>query len=150
MGLSTSQELLYIFRGSLRRMKLAIVGSRSFTNYFFLKKMVLKTFVLKEINLIVSGGALGVDKMGERFAKEHEIPTFIHKPDWKKYGKAAGMIRNEFIIRDSDAVIAFWDDKSRGTANAIEWAKKLEKILTVVHVKVPPLKKKVEDAFEGI
>jgi hypothetical protein len=129
-------------------MKLAICGSRSFTNYAFFKKTILKRFNVKEINLIVSGGAVGPDKFAERFAKEHNIPTLIHKPDWKKHGKKAGMIRNEFIVRDADAVICFWDGESRGSKNAIEWAKTLEKDLTVIIVKAP--EKKVTDAFEGI
>jgi hypothetical protein len=43
--------------------------------------------------------------------------------DWAKYGPAAGPIRNKEIIDACDVVIAFWDGKSKGTANSIKLAK---------------------------
>jgi tyrosyl-tRNA synthetase len=63
--------------------------------------------------------------LGEKYAKMKNIPIKIYKPDWEKYGKAAGVIRNEDIINYSDRVIAFWDGKSKGTKNSIDHARKL-------------------------
>jgi hypothetical protein len=90
---------------SLRRsnMKLAVVGSRDFTDY----KMVKKELDKLNFDLMVSGGARGADSLGERYADEHGIETFIFKPDWTKHGKAAGMIRNKDIVDACDVLIAF-------------------------------------------
>ena len=44
--------------------------------------------------------------------------------DWDKYGKAAGYKRNDEMARNADALIAFWDGKSRGTRHMIDLAKK--------------------------
>lgn len=43
--------------------------------------------------------------------------------DWNKHGKAAGPILNAEMAEVADALIAFWDGKSRGTANMIQLAK---------------------------
>ena len=115
-------------------MKLAIVGSRGFHDYEFLKKEI-KTFLQENdccLTVIISGGAKGADKMAEIFATEQDFPIKIFLPDWDKYGKSAGFIRNELIINEADAVIAFWDGTSRGTLSSINLAKEKNKILKVV------------------
>ena len=110
-------------------MKLAIVGSRSFNNYNLLKDTINK---YDNIKLIISGGAIGADKLAEQYAKEYNIETKIYLPDWNKYGKKAGPIRNELIIKDCDIVIAFWDGESRGTLSSINIAKTLNKKLELI------------------
>lgn len=42
--------------------------------------------------------------------------------DWNKHGRAAGPIRNEEMAQYADALIAFWDGKSRGTKSMISLA----------------------------
>lgn len=42
--------------------------------------------------------------------------------DWDGKGKAAGYIRNAEMADYADALIAFWDDESRGTGNMIALA----------------------------
>ena len=110
-------------------MNIAIVGSRTFTDYTQLKETLDE---YKNISKIVSGGAKGADKLGERYAKENNIETLIFLPDWKKYGRAAGVIRNKDIVSNSDTVIAFWDGKSTGTLSSINLAKKLKKNLKII------------------
>ena len=67
----------------------------------------------------VSGGAKGADSFGEEYAAAHDVKVTVFKPDWKKYGKAAGPIRNkdmlDYASEDNPVVIAFWDGKSKGT-----------------------------------
>lgn len=109
-------------------MNVAVIGSRSFKNFELLKNTLSKI----EISLIISGGADGADSLAERYAREQSIPTKIFLPDWKKYGKSAGMIRNTDIINEADVVVAFWDGQSRGTFDGIEKAKKLDKKLILI------------------
>jgi len=113
-------------------MKLAVVGSRDFNNYELLKSKLDAIHKKRPITLIVSGGAKGADSLSERWAKENNIETLIFIPDWNKFGKRAGFLRNEDIIKNSDAVIAFWDGESRGTLSSINLAKKYEKSCLVV------------------
>ncbi len=108
-------------------MKLAVVGSRSFTDWELLKKSiddVRQQFVITEI---VSGGAQGADSLGERYARENNLKLTLFIPDWKLHGKKAGILRNRDIIAAADFVIAFWDGESKGTKNSLEVAAELHK-----------------------
>jgi len=82
--------------------------------------------------VIVHGGARGVDQEAEKIAKGMGIVTEVVLPDWGEYGKAAGMIRNVEMLKTCDGLIAFWDGVSRGTAGAINAAKKMGKPLYVI------------------
>lgn len=111
-------------------MKIAIIGSRSFKDTSLLESILEK--YKDVITRVISGAATGADTMGELWAKKNSIPTTIYKPDWKTYGKSAGFIRNELIIKDCDLCIAFWDGKSRGTAHSISLCKKFKKQVHIV------------------
>lgn len=73
-------------------------------------------------NVVVSGGANGVDKWAAELAEERGIPVVVIRPNWKKYGKSAGFKRNGEIVEAADDVIAFWDGQSRGTLDTIKKA----------------------------
>ena len=79
------------------------------------------------ITEIISGGAQGPDKLGERFARVFDIPCTVMKADWNRYGKSAGPIRNKEMAEECDAAFIFWDGKSRGTKNMIDNMYKLNK-----------------------
>lgn len=112
-------------------MKLAIVGSRTFNNKKLLESVLDKH--KDKVTLVVSGGAIGADILGELWALDNNKPIKIFKPEWDKYGKAAGMIRNELIIKECDICVAFWDGKSKGTLNAIELCYKFNKKVAVIN-----------------
>jgi hypothetical protein len=116
-------------------MKLAVIGSRSFRDYSLLKEKLDQINAETPIKKIISGGAVGADKLGEFYAEENNLKTKIFIPDWKKYGRGAGIIRNEDIIKNSDKVIAFWDGKSKGTLSSIKLAEKYNKSLIIVKYK---------------
>ena len=111
-------------------MKLAIVGSRSFNDMLLLESILNK--YKDKISTVVSGGAKGADTMGETWAIANKIPVKIFKPEWEKYGKSAGMRRNELIIKECDICIAFWDGKSKGTNNSIFICEKLNKKVAII------------------
>jgi len=114
--------------------KLAIVGSRSFLNYDLLRNAIdAIRITYPNINLIISGGATGADKLGERYAQQNRISTKIYLPNWKDNGKAAGVIRNKDIICNADVVVAFWDGKSKGTSDSINKAQNYNKLLYIVN-----------------
>ena len=100
-------------------MKLLIAGSRSITDFD------LKEYIPKNTELIISGGARGVDTLAEKYADEHKISKLILHPNYSKYGKGAPIVRNKQMVDIADRVIIIWDGKSRGTAQTIEYAKKV-------------------------
>lgn len=110
-------------------MKTAIVGSRGITDYGQLLKAVEGTAITE----VISGGAMGVDKMAERYAKEKNLPLTIIRPDWRK-GKEAGPMRNQQIVEAADQVIAIWDGQSKGTADTIRRARKAGKPIKIAQI----------------
>jgi hypothetical protein len=114
---------------------LAIVGYRNFTDWSIFKE-TLDEFVARHgmPTSIVSGGAKGADAMGEQWARRHNLPIEILKPDWAKYGKSAGIRRNTDIINACTHVVAFPSNKGKGTQDSIQKAEKCGKVVMVKHV----------------
>jgi hypothetical protein len=98
-------------------MKTIIAGSRSITDYEMVKLAIIKSGF--KITQVISGGAVGVDKLGERWAQENNVPVKRFPADWKTYGKAAGPIRNSEMVKYCEAAIIIWDGSSRGAQDTI-------------------------------
>ena len=106
-------------------MKVIIAGSRSITDEQELFK-ALKQHPL-DITEVVSGGAAGVDSLGETHAKCLGLELTVFKAKWDLWGRKAGIIRNLDMANYADALLAVWDGKSRGTKHMIETMEKLGK-----------------------
>ena len=100
-------------------MKLAVVGSRNFSDYALMDHCLLRRFSVEEIDAVISGGAKGADALAARFAEAHGLPLLVVPADWKAHGKKAGPLRNADIVARADALVAFWDGVSRGTRDAM-------------------------------
>lgn len=128
-------------------MKVAIIGGRDFNDYELLKKWQKPFwhYMSPDPLIIISGGANGADSLAEKFADEYKLEKEIYKPEWDKYGKSAGFIRNQTIVDNCDMVLAFWDGESRGTADTIEKAKKAKKPTFIIYFDKPkPIISKTE------
>lgn len=115
-------------------MKLLIAGSRTITNYETIKN-VLNTLKNLGITEIVSGGAVGVDKLGEKFAKENNIPIKQFLPNWNLHGKKAGILRNINMVDYCDLAVFFWDGESNGTRFTIKESIKANKLYKAYKVR---------------
>jgi len=105
-------------------MKIIIAGSRTITDYIYVKSAMENSPFIGKITEIVSGGAKGVDKSGERWAKENNIPIKLFPANWRKYGMSAGYRRNEEMVNYADGLVAVWDNASAGTKHIIDRAKR--------------------------
>lgn len=83
--------------------------------------------------VIIEGGAPGADSIAWAFADWNQMMwadiEHIHiEPDWKKYGKRAGYIRNQRMLDEGkpNLVIAFSHDleNSKGTKMMVDIARK--------------------------
>jgi hypothetical protein len=107
-------------------MKIIIAGGREF-NDLDLMTNKMDFFLSKATNMdieIVSGAARGADLLGEEYAKLRNYPVKQFPADWDKFKKGAGYKRNTEMAEYANALIAFWDGKSRGTMHMINIAKK--------------------------
>ncbi len=98
--------------------------------------------------VVISGGAKGADKCGERYAQDRGLQVEVYPAEWDKYGNAAGPIRNKQMAAIADAVIVFWDGNSTGTRNMIELAKAKPlpyRIIKYEHIEKREIYKRVFD-----
>ena len=123
-------------------MRLAVVGSRNFEFTATAAAPggpmtihgVLATWIDLDPDLhIVSGGCQGPDALAIGFAKLWHLGYTVFPANWDVYGKAAGPVRNSRIVAFADAVVAFHDGTSRGTADTIAKAKKAGKAVQIYY-----------------
>lgn len=131
-------------------MKIIIAGGRDFNDYEALClncDLAIKSFNYTNIE-IVSGKAPGADTLGERYAREKGYPVKPFPADWTdfsepclirtrkdgtKYNALAGTKRNKQMAEYADALICFWDGKSKGTKDMIALAKKNNLQMTIYY-----------------
>lgn len=131
----------------LKKVRIAVVGSRHYQNkaaIFKVLKSLIRNLDPDDIE-IVCGEAAGPDTIGREFAEENNIPVKSFRPDWdnieadgaviktnkhgNKYNARAGFTRNKEMGDYATHVVAFWDNKSKGTKQMIDYA--VEKRLVV-------------------
>ena len=100
-------------------MRVIIAGSRTIEDYDLVKKAIKDSGF--DITEVVSGGAIGVDCLGEWWAEENDIPVKEFTAYWHIQGKPAGILRNQQMALYANALIAVWDGKSKGTKHMIEY-----------------------------
>ena len=98
-----------------------IAGSRGIKDIKVIQQAIKKSGI--KISTVLSGRAKGVDILGELWAMKNNIPVESYLPDWKRYGRAAGLKRNIEMVENADVLIAIWDGKSKGTKYTIKKAR---------------------------
>lgn len=131
-------------------MKIILVcGDRNWENEDLLEEKLLK----RKPDCIVEGGQgkvvpeyvgyprgnhiiIGADHLAGKIADRHGIPHFRCDANWNYYKKAAGPIRNSWMLKfmKISEVLAFHNDikSSKGTADTIRKAKKLGIKTTII------------------
>lgn len=112
--------------------RFVISGSRNWTNQKFIQDRLadLRDHLVNNGEVadpshitIIHGAARGADTLAAAAAMSLGMNTEAHPADWKRWGKAAGMIRNrEMIDSGCLGVIAFPMPDSIGTFGAIRYA----------------------------
>ena len=64
-------------------MKLAIIGSRS------IEKLNLDEYIKEKPDVVISGGAKGIDTIAWEWALANTIEIIVHRPNYNLHGKWA-------------------------------------------------------------
>ena len=103
--------------------KILVCGSRYHCDY----QRIYNFLSAFDDAVIISGACRGADTLAIRAAKELGFTYREYPANWAKYGKRAGVFRNQEMIdmEHPDLVIAFHNDieKSKGTKDMINRAK---------------------------
>ena len=113
-------------------MRIIIAGGRDFNDYDLLCQKLDKILSNQTEIEIVSGTAKGADKLGERYAEEHGYPIKRFIPDWSM-GRAAGYVRNVDMGQYSDALVVFWNGKSKGSEHMIQVAENEKLLMRIIN-----------------
>ncbi len=105
-------------------MRVAVVGSRGLDERCY---SILCEHVPVGCSEIISGGAMGVDTLAERYAADCKLKMTVIKPNYQLYDKTAPLVRNGVIVKEADYVLILWDGVSRGTLHVIMHCMKIGK-----------------------
>lgn len=100
-------------------MRLIIAGGRDYR--LTSEDLEYLDSLLPEVREVITGGARGADQDGAAWAHRHGIPVVVFQPNWKRFGRAAGPIRNREMAAIADAVALF--PGGRGTADMLAAAR---------------------------
>lgn len=112
-------------------MKLAVIGNKEYSNYTQFCNILNK---MKNISLLVSGGAVGTDTMAKKYALQKGIKFLEFPPEYEKFGNKAKHNRDRKIVEHCDRVLAFWDGNCAGTSYTIDYALKLQKPVKIIRI----------------
>ncbi len=102
-----------------------IAGSRDITDHTLLEQVISDSRF--EIDCVISGGANGVDTLGEEWAARNNKPCIRFIPEWDKLGKAAGIHRNCTMGDFCDKGIVIIKNESKGSSQMASYLGKLGK-----------------------
>lgn len=110
-------------------MNILITGSRGIANVDFIYNK-LNLCVDKSKDVIIHGGAGGVDSIAEAWCKQNNVQSIIVRPIFPSKNEYY-LYRNTEMVGMCDKCIAFWDGKSRGTKFTHEYANRRNKFVEV-------------------
>lgn len=107
-------------------MRILVCGSRYWTEKEPIYTALQKYIPSEEIT-VITGGCGGADTVAYEIAVELKMKPEVYKAEWKKYGNAAGPIRNKRMLKEGkpDIVLAFpmKGKENRGTNGMINLAR---------------------------
>lgn len=101
-------------------MRVVIAGPRNlYPKWHVIAEAVVKSGF--EIELVIQGGAPGVDAAAKGYARQMRLPYVTVGAEWGKHGKAAGPIRNRKMAEMADALIVVKREAvdTRGTTSML-------------------------------
>lgn len=102
-------------------MKVIIAGGRKYHEQPGDRAILDRLHAEFHFTEVICGCATGADTLGAEWAEERGIPICHFRPDWKRFGRLAGIMRNSDMADAADALIAF--PGGRGTHDMVKKAK---------------------------
>lgn len=101
-------------------MRVILAGSRWIMDGSALRGLISQSGV--KIDQIVVAKDTGMDRLAWVYAQNHDLPIRTFLADWDRWGRFAGVQRNEEMVDYADVLLAIWDGMSRGTESMIRTA----------------------------
>ena len=105
------------------RKRILICGDRNYKDWI---KVQDNLNTIPRTAIIIHGGARGADSLAGKLATSLKMKVIKFQADWDKYGKAAGVLRNQQMLDEGhpDLVVYFHKDieNSKGTRDMLKRA----------------------------
>lgn len=90
-------------------MRVLVCGGRDYGDHRRVYEILDKINEVEGITSLCEGGATGADRLGRLWAKRRRVEHVAYPADWATHGRAAGPIRNKWMLGDfkPDLVVAF-------------------------------------------
>lgn len=113
--------------------KVLVTGSRDWEDWAAIEEQLRRVQSLAEHVVIIHGDARGTDKMCQYKARQMGMEVLAVPAEWDRLGKRAGHVRNtQMLDLEPNEVVAFWLDRSRGTADCIRQAREAGIPVTII------------------
>ena len=109
-------------------MRVGIIGSENLN-------VSVDRFIPPFASYILTIDGDGINKNIEKYAREHNLPVNVFKPDFQKFGQNAPIIRNKHLSVQAEMLIVVWDGNSNILKTTIEYAKNIRKPIKVFLIK---------------
>lgn len=120
----------------MKPFKLIVAGGRDFFNEQWIEQTVFSLiatgFIPHDDPTLVCGMAIGADLSAFNVWSKYRSPIIRMPADWQGLGRSAGYIRNVWMAEEADALLAFWDGQSKGTAHMIKTMERMGKPVRVI------------------
>jgi hypothetical protein len=116
----------------MKTLALLICGDRKWEKRAPIQREVAKLMDEYTIVTVIHGACKGADTIGGEVSETLRLPVEEFPADWEQYGKAAGPIRNSFMLKrllkvpaDKKLVLAFHPCLrfSKGTVNMVRMSR---------------------------
>jgi hypothetical protein len=108
--------------------KVLVCGGRDYADREALFNTLDAIHEQDPITVIIEGEAKGADILAKEWGFENGISVWMYPADWKKYGVAAGPIRNKQMLDEQPTLVVAFPtgrlSESKGTRNMVEQAQK--------------------------
>ena len=114
-------------------MKVLVTGGRDYADETRVGAELARLYSNDKFLEVAHGDARGADTLAANWCRRYSIPCTAFPANWKAYGKAAGVIRNQEMLDEfkPDIVLAF--PGGRGTRNMVSIARRAE--IDIIEVK---------------
>jgi hypothetical protein len=104
-------------------MRVLITGGRDFDDVEMLNQNLDKLHSELSFTALIHGDASDADRLAGQWAESKGIAVEAHPADWKKFGRAAGPIRNQQLLAEKPGLLVAFPG-GKGTADMVAKAKK--------------------------
>lgn len=115
----------------MNQFKVLVCGGRDYSNIEKVKDILdmihdicQNNFLESSEMIIIHGGARGADSLAGKWAKQNNIQSEVYLADWNTYGKKAGPIRNELMLKTGKPNIVVAFPGGNGTKHMVSIAKR--------------------------